>query len=247
MRPPPPSPVVTAAAPPLITTSAPSEGQSPAHPMPPKWDADIRPGPVEVPPTLVQVQPGTYEWSQVVILFLDDNMVDIRPGDIAVERIERVHNKFLWGRYQSQLLQFSRDNGGDPNELWLKYGTCQTPPGLIWDGHRGIDFIDYGRPGMFGRAVYCTDAMEYSHNGFRYKVAGQPGRAQVFLVKFLAGRVDDQSGRAWVAADSATVGPSPNHGCIRGKAGAPGLNYMSYSIHTTYPMYLITYRFPPPR
>ena len=204
--------------------------------MPPNWDADFAPGPAVIRPALVQLQPGTYEWTQVVHLFLDDNMVDLRPGDIVVERIERVHNKHLWTRYQARRAQIEINHGGAPNEKWLKHGTRTTPPSAIWGGNIGLDaaFVS----GMFGRAVYCADAMEYSHR-YLHNLPGQPGRAQVFLVKFLAGRIEDRD-----RIETSIVGPSPNHDCIRGNVGGPGSCYMSYSPHTTYPMYLITYRFP---
>ena len=240
--PPAPQPPAPPVWPPGPPNPLPAPGQSPDHPMPANWAAGLAPGPVNVPPTVVPVQPGTYEWGQVLALFLDNQMATLRPGDIVVERIERVHNKHLWGLYQNRLREVGRNNGGAANEKWLKHGTRAADPALIWGGNIGIDFINYGDPNCsFGRAIYAAEAMEYSHRGYRYNLPGQPlrARAQMFLVKFAAGRIEDR------LVPAATDGPLPGYHCIRGRVGAPGHAYMSYVAFSTYPMYLITYGYVP--
>ena len=90
---------------------------------------------------------------------------------------------------------------------WLKHGTSETPPKVIWASPTGIDAIDNGQPGMFGKAVYCAESMEYSHRGYRHDLGN--GRAQLLLVKFLAGRVDDRSGQHAAPATARRRGPRP--------------------------------------
>ena len=73
------------------------------------------------------------------------------------------------------------------NEMWLIHGTSKTNPDEICK-ERGIDF-HYAEAGYFGRATYFSEFTSYSHSSYRYDVPGQPGVAQLLLVRVAAGLV----------------------------------------------------------
>ena len=152
--------------------------------------------------------------------------------------MQRVLNPRLWERYTDTRVHTARDNSdGGANEQWVKHGTRTTDPAAIYGGDFGIDYR-YCEGGMFGRAAYFSVATAYSHHGYRYRLPGQPGKAQVFVARIAAGRVENR------APDGGLRMPSRGFHSIRGDVNSGyGLAYMLYEHHRSYPAYLVTYTF----
>ena len=187
---------------------------------------------------LCAVDQGTPEWNAVV-----GNFQRTLPT-VAIVKVTRIQNKWLWERYMQHKQRLSLKNNGRVNEKELFHGTRSNDPKLIYEGEDGFD-MRYSSPGMWGLANYFAANASYSD---RYAYSRAGGYKEMFMVKVLTGdSYSSPSNQSLRMPPEKPVTVSENlqfakahydtvtgttHGCQV---------FMTYDNDKAYPAYLIQY------
>ena len=150
--------------------------------------------------------------------------------------IERIQNKFLWGKYVRHKELMSCKGIRSTLEMELFHGTSANPPQWIYESEEGFD-MRYGRAGMWGLGNYFAKSAKYA-SSFAYKTTNNV--LQLFLVKVLVGDTyhvsQDKTRRMPPFKADGKVRYDTVNGYFNGS-----LVYITYSNDKAYPFYLISY------
>lgn len=190
---------------------------------------------------LVDVDKKSKEYEQALRHFR-------KTSSKVVVKIERVQNKFLWRRYQSQKILMMTKNKGIINERVLFHGTRNTPPDKIYKGQSASGFDPRLGTGYYGKGAYFAADSNYSIACYAYPKPGtSPLEKQIFLATVLCGVSKNYGTAKATHLKRAEVQPDGNlfdssYGGPHLVGSVKSMMYVVYETSQSYPLYLYTYR-----
>jgi len=212
------------------------------------WPEDWSGGPFSVTAkstTLVRVQRDTEEWKRVE----NEWMRGSNAFSAELLQVERVQNVLAWQAYYGRVQVLASRNPfpfppgtsvfHKANEQWMKHGTRNTNPEVIYSGEQGLDCRYCGK-GLYGIAAYTAEDAKYSHD-YSFTYDSNEKKSQMFLVRVAAGKVHEVAVRSEEHAKLIT--PPSGFDSVRGCVRSPNfMAIMVYQPDSAYPAYLLTYR-----
>lgn len=216
------------------------------------------------PAALVPLERGSEEWQLAVAEFrgrsLDAGVArcagsadcDVIPADWEVLAVERVEAPALWVKYvnyRKARVELQRlDLTAGPTievlsgERVMKHGSGACPPEQIVGGV-GVDpRFAHELKNMHGPAAYFSDYAEYSNRYcFSQDAAGGGKVRKLFLCKVCTGRT--QVVPKWSTECRARKHPDNGFDSVRGDVGGGYTAIMTYTPESSYPLYVVTYRY----
>ena len=187
---------------------------------------------------LYKVQRNSDEWKKEVA------SIQKTLDKVAIVKLERIQNKWLWERYSFAKKQMSKKNKGCVNEKHLFHGTRTTPPEKVFRSEKGVDFR-FSRKGLWGMGSYFAVNASYSD---KYAYHTTALEKQMLICKVLTG----DSYNATMTDGTLRqppLKPVPTHGSfeeerydsVKGNTKGSYV-YVVYDHEKMYPAYLVTYR-----
>ena len=201
--------------------------------LPPMWtpqteNCELKPVPKQ-----------TLEWKNIEQHFLS--------GFAArIVKIERIQNKWLWEKYaHTKDCMLMKNAEVSENEKRLFHGTRSNPPKVIYNSEQGFDHR-MASDGLYGAGAYFAVKSSYS-DGYAYKLPN--GQKQMFLVKVLTG-VPYESPNCDHCLKVPPKKPQSElrdrgfeeerYDSVTACTGGSRI-YVTYTLGSAYPDYLITY------
>jgi len=215
---------------------------------------------------VVDVQPGSKEWAQVLAEFQGTANVQLgagghplgdaaamcqgaKPFACTLLRVRRLHNPMAWTAFHYRLRIVAGQNKSadahdslfkKANTFWMKHGTSATPPALVAASNCGLN-PNFCESGMYGRAAYTAAAAAYS-NSYAHGTThtdGAPAK-EMLLVRVIAGNFKEfTDNSSCTAFKEAPKGYHTVFGNVRSDAEAFNGKYMAlmaYIADFVYPV-----------
>ena len=165
--------------------------------------------------------------------------------DADIISVQRIQNKWLWGRYSQHKERIHEKNDGVVNEIELWHGSRKSSSDNIYNSEEGFD-MRFSSEGLWGQANYFAEKASYSD---KYAFKSADGTKELLLAKVLTGDSFES------APDSSLRMPPEKPRSVKtGNVQLKQLRYdsvtgttcncrvyMTYSNDKAYPAYLITY------
>ncbi|XP_033757082.1 poly [ADP-ribose] polymerase tankyrase-1-like [Pecten maximus] len=163
-----------------------------------------------------------------------------------INKIQKISNKRLWGRYCHRRKEVSEENHGHDNERLLFHGS----PFINAIVHKGFDERHAYIGGMFGAGIYFAENSSKS-NQYVYGIGGGTGcplhkdrSCYICHRQLLLCRVT--LGKSFLQFSAIKMAHSPpGHHSIIGRPSSGGLMYPEYVVYRgeqAYPEYLISFQ-----
>ncbi|XP_069472730.1 protein mono-ADP-ribosyltransferase PARP14-like isoform X2 [Ambystoma mexicanum] len=144
-----------------------------AHDIPKHWD---KMGANTV--KLVQLLPKSKEYQDVQVLFM-------KTCRLAIQKIERVQNLFLWKNYMIKKMSIDQKNGSQTNEQQLFHGTAHSYVSTINKNGFNRSFAGLNAA-SFGNGTYFAVNAKYSSHD-TYSKPDAFGMKYMYLARVLTG------------------------------------------------------------
>lgn len=172
---------------------------------------------------------GSPEWNKISSCMM-------KTLGCKIISIERIQNKFLWGKYVQHKELMSHKGIRSTLEMELFHGTRSNSPQWIYESEEGFD-MRYGRAGPWGLGNYFIKSAKFA-SSFAYKTTN--GVLQLFLVKVLVGDTYCASQDRTLRMPPFKANKKDRFDTINGFFNGSQL-YITYSNDKAYPFYLISY------
>ena len=186
---------------------------------------------------LYKVQRNSDEWKKEVA------SIQKTLDEVAIVKLERIQNKWLWERYSFSKKQMYKKNKGCVNEKHLFHGTRTTPPEKVFRSEKGVDFR-FSREGLWGMGSYFAVNASYSDKYSHHTTALEK---QMLICKVLTGD-NYNATKTDGTLRQPPLKPVPTHGSfeeerydsVKGNTKGSYV-YVVYDHEKMYPAYLVTY------
>ena len=187
------------------------------------------------------VKRGSDEWNEEV------TRIHKTLGNVTVVKLERIQNKWLWGRYSFAKKRMSIKNKVHVNEKHLFHGTRSTLPEKVYKSEKGVDFR-HSKEGLWGMGSYFAVNASYSDRYAYTARGGATGEKQMFICKVLTGDSFNATGSDHTLRQP-PLKPVSTHGSfeeerydsVNGYTNGSYV-YVVYDHEKVYPAYLVTYQ-----